>query len=43
MSEGGTSEGTRRREAFFLDFAERVRTITTVPLMVIVGSAPGPA
>jgi len=37
MSDGGTSERTRRREAFFLDFAERVRTITTIPLLVTGG------
>ena len=37
MSDGGRSERTRRREAFFLDFAERVRTITTIPLLVTGG------
>ena len=37
MSDGGRSESTRRREAFFLDFAERVRTITTIPLLVTGG------
>ena len=37
MSDGGASESTRRREAFFLDFAERVRAVTTVPLMVTGG------
>jgi len=41
MSDGGTSESTRRREAFFLDFAERVRAITTVPLMVTGGFRTG--
>ena len=29
MSDGEMSESTRRREAFFLDFAERVRAIAT--------------
>jgi 2,4-dienoyl-CoA reductase-like NADH-dependent reductase (Old Yellow Enzyme family) len=37
MSDGGSTERTRRREAFFLDFAERVRTITTIPLLVTGG------
>ena len=37
MSDGGTSERTLRREAFFLDFAERVRAITTIPLLVTGG------
>ena len=41
MSDGGTPESTRHREAFFLDFAERVRTITTVPLMVTGGFRTG--
>ena len=41
MSDGGTSESTRRREAFFLDFAERVRTVTTVPPMVTGGFRTG--
>jgi 2,4-dienoyl-CoA reductase-like NADH-dependent reductase (Old Yellow Enzyme family) len=31
---GGLSESTRRREAYFVEFAERMREITTVPLMV---------
>lgn len=37
MSNGGTSERTQQREAFFLDFAERVRTVTAVPLLVTGG------
>jgi len=41
MSNGGASESTRRREAFFLDFAERVRTITTIPLLVTGGFRTG--
>lgn len=41
MSNGGRSEGTRLREAFFLDFAERVRSITSVPLMVTGGFRTG--
>lgn len=41
MSDGGASESTQRREAFFLDFAERVRTVTTVPLMVTGGFRTG--
>jgi 2,4-dienoyl-CoA reductase-like NADH-dependent reductase (Old Yellow Enzyme family) len=41
MSDGGTSERTRRREAFFLEAAERVRTITTVPLLVTGGFRTG--
>ena len=41
MSNGGRSEGTRLREAFFLDFAERVRNITSVPLMVTGGFRSG--
>ena len=41
MSDGGTSESTRRREAFFLDFADRVRAVTTVPLMVTGGFRTG--
>jgi len=43
MSDGGTSDRTRQREAFFLDFAERVRTVTTVPLMVTGGFRTGTA
>jgi len=34
---GTTAESTRRREAYFLEFAESVREITTVPLMVTGG------
>jgi 2,4-dienoyl-CoA reductase-like NADH-dependent reductase (Old Yellow Enzyme family) len=34
---GSAAESTRRREAYFLEFAERVREITTVPLMVTGG------
>jgi 2,4-dienoyl-CoA reductase-like NADH-dependent reductase (Old Yellow Enzyme family) len=41
MSDGGTSESTRRREVFFLDFAERVRNITTIPLLVTGGFRTG--
>jgi hypothetical protein len=41
MSNGGASESTRRREAFFLDFAERVRAITTIPLLVTGGFRTG--
>src|SRR5438552_11592463 len=41
MSDGGTSESTRRREAFFLDFADRVRAVTTVPLLVTGGFRTG--
>jgi len=41
MSNGGASESTRRREAFFLDFAERVRKITTMPLLVTGGFRTG--
>lgn len=41
MSDGGASERTRRREAFFLDFAERVRRVTTVPLLVTGGFRSG--
>lgn len=41
MSNGGRSESTRLREAFFLDFAQRVRSITSVPLMVTGGFRTG--
>ena len=41
MSNGGASRSTRLREAFFLDFAERVRTVTGVPLMVTGGFRTG--
>jgi 2,4-dienoyl-CoA reductase-like NADH-dependent reductase (Old Yellow Enzyme family) len=34
---GTIAESTRRREAYFLEFAESVREITTVPLMVTGG------
>lgn len=34
---GSAAESTRRREAYFLEFAEVVREITTVPLMVTGG------
>jgi 2,4-dienoyl-CoA reductase-like NADH-dependent reductase (Old Yellow Enzyme family) len=34
---GTIAESTRRREAYFLEFAESVRQITTVPLMVTGG------
>jgi NADH:flavin oxidoreductase / NADH oxidase family len=35
--QGSAAESTRRREAYFLEFAEAVREITTVPLMVTGG------
>lgn len=38
---GTTTESTRRREAYFLEFAEQVREITTVPLMVTGGLRTG--
>jgi 2,4-dienoyl-CoA reductase-like NADH-dependent reductase (Old Yellow Enzyme family) len=38
---GSAAESTRRREAYFLEFAERVREITTVPLMVTGGFRTG--
>lgn len=41
MSDGGAAESTMRREAFFLEFAERVRAVTTVPLMVTGGFRTG--
>ncbi|UTI65310.1 NADH:flavin oxidoreductase/NADH oxidase family protein [Paraconexibacter antarcticus] len=41
LYDGGTSESTRRREAFFLDFAERVRSTTTIPLLVTGGFRSG--
>ena len=44
FDEGGpSSESTRRREAFFMDYAEKVRQLTDVPLMVTGGfrTAPG--
>ncbi len=34
---GSAAESTRRREAYFLEFAEAVRQITSVPLMVTGG------
>ncbi|MDO9408866.1 NADH:flavin oxidoreductase/NADH oxidase family protein [Patulibacter sp.] len=37
MSDGGTSASTAEREAFFLEFARRVRDVTTVPLLVTGG------
>jgi 2,4-dienoyl-CoA reductase-like NADH-dependent reductase (Old Yellow Enzyme family) len=37
MSDGGASESTVRREAFFLEFARKVRDVTTVPLVVTGG------
>ncbi|MCW2998191.1 MAG: NADH:flavin oxidoreductase/NADH oxidase [Solirubrobacterales bacterium] len=37
MSTGPKAESTRQREAYFLDYAEKVRTVTTVPLMVTGG------
>jgi 2,4-dienoyl-CoA reductase-like NADH-dependent reductase (Old Yellow Enzyme family) len=41
MSDGGAPESTRSREAFFLDFAERVRAVTAAPLMVTGGFRTG--
>ena len=41
MSDGGASDSTLRREAFFLEFAERVRAVTNVPLMVTGGFRTG--
>ena len=38
---GSAADSTRRREAYFLEFAERVREITTVPLMVTGGFRTG--
>jgi len=38
---GGIAESTRRREAYFLEFAARVRDITTVPLLVTGGFRTG--
>ena len=38
---GSAAESTRRREAYFLEFAEAVREITTVPLMVTGGFRSG--
>jgi 2,4-dienoyl-CoA reductase-like NADH-dependent reductase (Old Yellow Enzyme family) len=38
---GSAAASTRRREAYFLAFAERVREITTVPLMVTGGFRTG--
>ena len=38
---GSAAESTRRREAYFLEFAERVREITTVALMVTGGFRTG--
>lgn len=38
---GSAAESTRRREAYFLEFAEAVREITTVPLMVTGGFRTG--
>ncbi|NNF33584.1 MAG: NADH:flavin oxidoreductase/NADH oxidase family protein [Saprospiraceae bacterium] len=37
MNGENTRESTRRREAYFLDFAEKVREITSLPLMVTGG------
>jgi 2,4-dienoyl-CoA reductase-like NADH-dependent reductase (Old Yellow Enzyme family) len=38
MTDGGAQrESTRKREAYFLDYAEKVRGITSVPLMVTGG------
>jgi 2,4-dienoyl-CoA reductase-like NADH-dependent reductase (Old Yellow Enzyme family) len=38
---GSVAESTRRREAYFLEFAEAVREITAVPLMVTGGFRSG--
>jgi 2,4-dienoyl-CoA reductase-like NADH-dependent reductase (Old Yellow Enzyme family) len=43
MSNGGLAESTRLREAFFLDFAERIRSVASVPLMVTGGFRTGAA
>jgi 2,4-dienoyl-CoA reductase-like NADH-dependent reductase (Old Yellow Enzyme family) len=43
MSDGGASASTRSREAFFLEFAEQVRAVSTVPLMVTGGFRSGTA
>ncbi|MCB0548727.1 MAG: NADH:flavin oxidoreductase/NADH oxidase family protein [Phaeodactylibacter sp.] len=37
MDETGVKESTRRREAYFLDFARKVRQVSDVPLMVTGG------
>jgi len=37
MNGENTKESTKSREAYFLDFAEKVRTITNLPLMVTGG------
>ena len=38
MTTGDTrAESTKQREAYFLDYAEKVRAVTTVPLMVTGG------
>ena len=41
MSTGGVRESTRLREAYFLDFAEQVREITSMALMVTGGFRTG--
>lgn len=41
MSNGGRSESTQAREAFFLDFAKRVRVVSSMPLMVTGGFRTG--
>jgi 2,4-dienoyl-CoA reductase-like NADH-dependent reductase (Old Yellow Enzyme family) len=38
---GSAAESTRRREAYFLEFAQHARAITTVPLMVTGGFRSG--
>jgi 2,4-dienoyl-CoA reductase-like NADH-dependent reductase (Old Yellow Enzyme family) len=38
---GSAAESTRRREAYFLEFAQQARAITTVPLMVTGGFRSG--
>ena len=37
FGEGKKAESTKRREAFFLDYAEKVRALTAIPLMVTGG------
>jgi 2,4-dienoyl-CoA reductase-like NADH-dependent reductase (Old Yellow Enzyme family) len=37
FEERNKAESTRRREAFFLDYAERVREVSSIPLMVTGG------
>ncbi|MFN8149902.1 MAG: NADH:flavin oxidoreductase/NADH oxidase family protein [Solirubrobacterales bacterium] len=43
MSSGGRSDSTVKREAFFLDFAEKVRSVSAAPLLVTGGFRSGAA